>query len=759
VAVACATPPGPTCLPGNVAHSYDVSGVCAAGACSYSPTDTACSTSCSGGVCTQIATAISAGYQHTCAVVAGGAKCWGRGHEGQLGNGGVFSSLVPLDLSGQAILASTVSTGWLSTCAIGTTGALSCWGSNGNGQLGNSIPYSCDVPVGVNGLGTGVKAVGISLSYACAITAAGAVKCWGDNLDGELGNNSTTPSWYPVDVVGLGSGAVALTVGDFHACAVTAAGTVKCWGANTGGELGSGTNVRTLVPIDVVGLGPGVIAVASGQSTTCALTSAGALACWGGNSTGLLGNGSTIPSKVPVGVVGLGSGVAAVSVGDGHACAVTAAGAMKCWGSNAKGQLGDGSVIGSLVPIDVAGLGSGVASISAGHGDTCAVTSVGGVKCWGANDSGQLGNGSTIGSPTPIDVASLGSGIVSVSTAESHACAVRSSGIVTCWGDNFWGELGLVRPASSATPVDVLGLSPGVASLSAGNTHTCAVTSAGAAGCWGSNSDAQLGSYAVPGSSVPLGVLGLGSGILSVGSGWEHTCAVTVGGAVECWGKNQDGSLGNGTTNPSVLPVAAVGLGSGVTAVSSGDGVTCALTSAGAVECWGNNAVGNGVVGPSYVPVGVVGLGSGVVAISTGDYFACALTTAGAVKCWGYGALGGNGNGAPSTTPLDVVGLGSGVVSISSGWQHACALTAAGAVKCWGKNLQGGLGDGTTLDSAAPVDVAGLGSGVIAVSAGGGHTCALTVTGAVECWGANSYGQLGNGSTTASLVPVEVTGL
>jgi putative cell wall-binding protein/alpha-tubulin suppressor-like RCC1 family protein len=359
--------------------------------------------------------------------------------------------------------------------------------------------------------------------------------------------------------------------------------------------------------------------------------------------------------------------------------------------------------------------------------------------------------GATATAPLTLDV--TGSGTIragSISAGGGHSCAVTIGGAVKCWGYNAYGGLGDGTTTGSTTPVDVVGLGSGVASVSAGaDGNSCAVTTGGAVKCWGRG---WLGDGSANSSTTPVGVVGLGSGVASVSVG-EHTCAVTIGGAVKCWGQGNHGELGNGTkTDYSATPVDVVGLGSGVAAVSAGGPGTCALTTSGAVKCWGDG---------SATPVDVVGLGSGVAAVSGGASEACAVTTSGAVKCWGFNSYGqlGDGTTTDSATPVDVVGLGSGVTAVSVGGGHTCAVTIGGAVKCWGMNYWGELGDGTTTGSAIPVDVVGLGSGVAVVSAGVAHSCAVTSSGAVKCWGESGFGALGNGTTTDSTTPVAVVGL
>ena len=211
-----------------------------------------------------------------------------------------------------------------------------------------------------------------------------------------------------------------------------------------------------------------ITAVSAGNSHTCFVTTVGEVKCWGENDQGQLGDGTTIDRTRPVEVSGLSSGVATVSAAWTHTCALTAAGEVKCWGSNFSGKLGDGTTIDRTTPVDVVGLTSGVATVSTGSGRTCVLTTAGGVKCWGLNDVGQLGDGTTTDRSTPVDVVGLTSGVAAVSTANSYTCAVTTAGGVKCWGSNRSGQLGDGTRTDSATPVDVVGLTSGVAAISTG---------------------------------------------------------------------------------------------------------------------------------------------------------------------------------------------------------------------------------------------------------------------------------------------------
>ena len=678
-----------------------------------------------------------------------------------LGDGTIDDSWTPVDVSGLTSGVTSVSAGGNHTCALTATGGVKCWGPNYQGQLGDGTLDERWTPVDVAGLSSDMVAVTAGERHTCALTTSGGVKCWGWNTEGQLGDGTTSDSWTPVDVVGLGSGVTAIAAGDFQTCAVIAAGGVKCWG---GGLLGDGTTNPSPTPVDVVGLGSEVAAVSAGRDHTCALITAGGVKCWGYNTFGQLGDGTTTNnSLVAVDAAGLDSGVTAISTGGWYTCALTVSGGVKCWGRNNYGQLGDGTTTDRLTPVDVVELGSGVMAVSAGSDHTCAQTTMGMVKCWGYNEYGQLGEGAPTYRLTPVDVVGLSSGVAAVSAGGGHTCALTDSGIVKCWGDNGYGELGDGTTNNSSAPVDVVDLGSGVAAVVVGSGHTCALTAAGGVKCWGGNHNGQLGDGTTDHSSRPVDVVGLDSGVISVAAGYFHTCALTVAGGVKCWGNNEGGALGDGTMTHRLTPVDVVGLGNGVAMVAAGWGTTCALTTSGEVKCWGYNGygeLGDGTDTDRLTPVDVMALGSGVKAVAVGEFHTCALTASGGVKCWGDNTFGQLGDGTTDdrSTPVDVLGLDSGVVEVVTGYTYTCALMATGGVKCWGYNEFGRLGDGTTTHRWTPVDVVGLGSGMAAVSAGHNHACALTTAGGVKCWGENRYGQLGDGRIAWSAVPIDVAG-
>lgn len=354
--------------------------------------------------------------------------------------------------------------------------------------------------------------------------------------------------------------------------------------------------------------------------------------------------------------------------------------------------------------------GPEIESVSAGHEHTCALTTAGGVRCWGANDDYQLGNSAAgTGSTTPVHVSGLTNGVAAISAGGAHTCALTTAGGVKCWGTNVRGQLGDGTNSPSYDPVDVSGLGSGVVAISAGGGHTCALTATGAAKCWGGNLGGPLGDGTETHRSTPVGVSGLDSGVTAISAGDYHTCAVQSG-AAKCWGDNSGGQIGNGTYSttdePVLTPTSVVGLGSGVTSVSASQFKSCASTSSG-VQCWGSSPNGDGTSDDHPAPVAVTGLSS-VTSLSVGDAGqTCAVTSAGAAMCWGYNIWGEVGDGSTEArlAPVTVSGLSTGVASISAGGGHSCAVTTAAAVECWGYNSRGQVGDGTTTDRHAPVDV------------------------------------------------------
>ncbi|MFA5392797.1 MAG: DUF2341 domain-containing protein, partial [Candidatus Paceibacterota bacterium] len=343
-----------------------------------------------------------------------------------------------------------------------------------------------------------------------------------------------------------------------------------------------------------------------------------------------------------------------------------------------------------------------------------------------------------------------------ITAGVGYSCAVLSDGAAKCWGANNDGQLGDGTKTQSLTPVVVSNLTGAVA-ISNGDYYACALINDGTARCWGYGGLGELGDGTINTSSVPVVVSGL-TGAVAITAGYRHACAFLSNGTAKCWGDNDYGELGDETTTQRTTPVVVSGL-TGAVAVTAGQYYTCALLSNGTAKCWGNNTngqLGDGTTTNSFVPVAVSGL-TGAVAITGGYSHACALLSDGTAACWGYNDYGklGDGTDTQRLTPVVVSNL-TGAVAITAGYRHTCALISDGTAKCWGRNDSGQLGDGTTVGIYTPVSVSGL-TGAVALTAGDAHTCALLSDGTAKCWGSNGSGRLGDGTTTQSLVPVAVS--
>jgi len=448
---------------------------------------------------------------------------------------------------------------------------------------------------------------------------------------------------------------------------------------------------------------------------------------------------STTMATIPTSGGGPQSIPSVVSDGTGY-CEVLTSGGVDCWGYGGEGALGNGATSNSDVSVAVEGVNgvgllSGVVSLVGESDGYCALLTSGGVDCWGGNYYGGLGNGLTSNSDVPVAVEGVNgvgllSGVARVSSDVGY-CALLTSGGVDCWGYGGEGALGNGATGTSDVPVQVegvngVGLLNGVVSLVGGWNSYCAVLTTGGVDCWGAIVTSSNGFNS--NSNVPVaveGVNGVGplSGVANLVGGGESYCALLTSGGVDCWGIGFYGELGNGLTSDSNLPVEVEGVGgvgllSGVASLSSGGSGYCALLNSGGVDCWGSNSdgeLGNGLTSDSDVPVEVegvngVGLLSGVASLSSGGIGQCAVLTSGGVDCWGRVAFS-NGIVSDSDVPVAVkgvngVGLLSGVASLSSGVSGYCALLTSGGVDCWGSNSDGELGNGLTSDSDVPVEVA-----------------------------------------------------
>jgi alpha-tubulin suppressor-like RCC1 family protein len=346
-----------------------------------------------------------------------------------------------------------------------------------------------------------------------------------------------------------------------------------------------------------------------------------------------------------------------------------------------------------------------------------------------------------------------------VAGGSSHSLSLKNDGTVWSWGLNYFGQLGNGSTTDSSTPVQVNNLSE-VSTIAAGSYHSLAIKNDGTVRAWGADYYGQLGNGSNTHSNIPVQVSGL-SGVIAIAGGGYHSLAVRNDGTVWSWGRNNYGQLGNGSATDNNIPVQISSL-SGIITIAGGDSHSLALKNDGTVWTWGYNyygQLGNGSTTNSNIPVQVSGL-SGVIAIAAGNYHSLALKNDGTVWAWGSGVVGALGNGSftNSNIPVQVSGL-SGVIAIAGGGLHNLAIKNDSTVWAWGSGVVGELGNGSFTNSNIPVQVSGL-SGAVAIAGGFEHSLALKNDGMVWTWGNNNNGELGNGSLIGlnSNVPIQPVG-
>ncbi|MEO8329173.1 MAG: hypothetical protein ABI586_04120, partial [Candidatus Nanopelagicales bacterium] len=498
------------------------------------------------------------------------------------------------------------------TCALDSNGEAVCFGDSFQGQLGAGKVgkfgpawggVSRLVGSGVSAVVTGNALAGSSLSditaggvHTCAIDIEGKAYCWGLDINGQLGNGAAGHALEPrrVSTTGVlkGKTLVDISAGRSHTCAVAANGRVYCWGSNEDGQVGAVTQPVQPVPVavDTSGAlhGINLIAIDSGRAHTCAVAANGSVYCWGDNTFGQIGDGTTTNRPLPRKVANTGADITAkaISVGDDGSCALTRSGNLFCWGS------------GNTTPVGVRALrGTDIQHFTTGYGHTCAITGAKRTFCWGKNNYGELGNGTTMyaSSPSPIDMSGELSGkhLVDISATQFGTCGLTAGGGIFCWGT---AEIFQRNGADTTSPSRVLGVqtalnNKNIAEITeVGDIHTCALTDTGEAYCWGSNTQGQLGLGKSISVSRPAAVLTSGAldgiTLAHIAAGASHTCATSDVGVAYCWGEGEFGQLGTGSDlrryTPRAVDASGVLLGKNLVDIDGGRESTCALDSDGA---------------------------------------------------------------------------------------------------------------------------------------------------------------------------------
>ena len=833
---------------------------------------------------------ITSGVYSGCVVTeTGQLRCWGMGTSYQHGIGSTSVRTTPTSVASQIEFRS-VESGFYHVCGIDQELNLWCWGRGGTGQIGIGTNSDVAYPTHVNTITEGVLQTSLSGDRTCALTTNRQVYCWGSNSHGEVEQTGSS-SWFnlPRHVNKLSNMTVeSISAGQDHTCALLNNGTVTCWGRPSEGAMGD--NSTSPSPDELrwphLPAGKRAEAISSGFFHTCALMDDSSVYCWGGNQYGQVGSGTTSNEITPVEVLSSSQNTVGISLENAHSCAWLANGSGMCWGFNQDYRLGIGNNTNMPVPTKVLDHTSTalndkrILHMDAGFGNSCAMYYDGSVSCWGKSYNGYYGNGdgansdrsspvsfvngfsprgvsfarsSSIGfvegyprsmslqvvgwggdvvlnstlpsalqfnasngtlwydgspiqpsnmvfsitdgfgnrqevisiasytisqregrvqSPLLLNASANGvfspSSIRAIDLGQDHGCTIHSNEQLRCWGFGANGRLASGSTSNQNSPylsTSSYAQHPWT-QLSLGDRHSCGLDENAHLFCWGVSNLYQNGydtseryhPYAHSWSNSPV----YGDPIMALSSGGDSTCAIREDLTLWCWGMNNYGQLGHGTTSQGTMP-AVVQLPSGITplAVTVGGNHACALDDAGAVYCWGYNnegQLGLGNTTQSDSPIQVtLPASTRALAISAGEAHTCAILDDQSITCWGRNTYGQVGDGTTDNRqqPTSVILSGQNdPVMIASGFQSTCALFDDGSLQCWGRNAYGELGIGSTVDSASPQSVLSMSAhDAYDVSLGNGFACAAFHDGSARCWGYNNYGQLGVGDTSSRTSP------
>ena len=608
---------------------------------------------------------------------------------------------------------SRVATGDSFTCGVKTDGTVWCWGRNNLKQLGDGTTTNRTRPVQVTGL-TGATQVIAGQGWACVLKSDGTVACWGDNSSGQLGDGTTTGRSAPVVIPNLTD--VTQISGNFqHVCARLSDSTARCWGWNVLYQLGDGTTTSRLSPVAPSNL-TGVAQISAGVFQSCARLNDGTVRCWGAGNHGGLGDGngtySTSTKTIPTGL----SDVAQIASGTGwnNACALLTTGVLKCWGLNDNGQLGDGSTTSRWTPVISGSFPAAISAVDLGMYISCAVLVDTTATCWGWNGMGALGDGTTVSRWVPTLVSGL-TGVNQISPNYYHTCAVLSDTTVKCWGRNTYGELGNGTTTNSSTAVSVSAPPVALATPTSVSATATASTLKSINVSWAANANAASFTVKIY-NSAGSSVLGTKTGV--TGSSTTITSSTY-------------GSIADNTAYK--ITVTAIGDGTNyLDSLESGpDSVTTnSLTSQAAVVLTSTS----GTYGTDLTLTTSGGSGSGSVTY--------AVTTTGTAGC---SITGGNTLSAtsPGTCTVTATKAASGIylsdssnattVTFAKKTQTPLAVTTTSGDAITGITVAttGGSGTGAVTSSVTSgTATCTLASGVVTAKTSG--TCSLTVTKAAD---------------------------
>ena len=692
------------------------------------------------------------GKDHGCVLnESGSIICWGDNTYGQLGNGneGIHYNY-PVVVSGNNVFVKFGKSSYPASnnvCGLLQNGTALCWGDNSQGQLGDNTTVNKDIPTPIYG-DYNFSMVDAGQTHSCGLLQNGTALCWGDNGLGQLGDNKTTDRLIPTSVYGNYNFSY-VSAGDSHTCGLLYNGSILCWGRNDHGQVGDNTTTQKNLPVFVKG-GNVFEKLINSNDFACGLLANGSAMCWGTNLFGSLGNGGTESEKTPSPVYG-GYSFDSLSCFYAGCCGLLTNGSTMCWGSNKFGQLGIGtkSISESKVPLAI-DLNIEFNSLYSGSTHSCGL-SEDDLFCWGDNGEGQLNSGlfTLIDFTTYLDE-SKNFNILNLGA--KFTCGLSNDGSLYCIGFNNNGQLGDNSTDNLDSFNEVYG-DYNFSSFEIGYLYTCGLLQNGTALCWGDNSQGQIGDNTNDDRWIPTSVHG-NYGFSHISLGQYSTCGLLQNGTALCWGDGLEGQLGNNATGDSLVPTSMYGNYTFSEIVAGSSKSFCGFLINGTALCWGDNSkgqIGDNTTTDRWIPTSVYG-NYDFSSLHIGRTHVCGLLQNGTALCWGdntFGQLGDNQScGLDCHLPQPIFG-NYVFTDFDSYSNHNCGVLENGSMLCWGRNNNGQLGDGTTDDYYVPIFVYNEYS-FSSVSLGFFHTCGGLTNGRFFCWGSNTYNEIGAKSFDAT---------
>lgn len=699
-----------------------------------------------------------------------------------------------------------ISAGINHACGVRAGGTVWCWGNDSNGKLGNGAAVTVDqsAPNMVQGL-TDVVMVSTGDEQTCALKRDGTAWCWGDNTYYQLGDGTNTGSAVPVQVADI-TDFVDISTGYRGTCGLRISGEADCWGAGTTGLMGNGTNVTNQRPGPVSTVTDfTTIHLSHMYAYACGATKSGKGYCWGqAEQNGNYGDGGTTGAHNTPEQISNITDFVDVQLVNTHGCGIRASGEVWCWGNDSFGKLGNGSsvTVDQTVPVKADTINDAI-QLNVMKSGTCVLRASGEVWCWGSDSNGKIGNGPAVTAnkespvqsninnivyltghydgiyaimdPSVVPPKMTANGTGKLSTDILHTCAIDDDGTAWCWGQDGSGQLGNGATAGlQAAPSAVSDTGPWM-QIATGDASivgsTCGIKFDSKLWCWGSDGNGQIGNGATTTTDQVSPVV-VNSDWVSIEGGTYNFCGIKKDGKGYCWGLQSRGAVGNGVTagNATSPAMLSIGAGGGIwKKLAVGSSYACGILENDTAWCWGVDdqgqlGNGSGVTGDKTTPYAVADAGPWA-DISAGGYTACGIKMDGSLWCWGMNSatstVGVNDTTSASYAQPVMVHEPGPWAKVSVGKyvsSSVCAIKVDGSLWCWGSGANGRLGNKATTNETVPKRVYGGGNDWIAVTLSSNNTCAMKKDHSVWCWGTDTNGILGNGpvSSADQTVPARV---